>query len=292
MIECMELTGDGHVHTQWSWDTGGPRSDAAGRMESMCRRAVQIGLPALAFTEHLDFTSWTLTSEDHLPDSWGPLVNEDRVLAPPPLDVDGYLDNIERCRREFPVLHILSGVEFGQPHLDETRARQLIDLDALDRVNGSLHTIPTTNEPGSVRYEPYTLYYLCAADDVVRRYLAEMTHMIATGGTFAVVTHIEYAARYWPIEREGPFNPKRFEDEFRQVMRAIAGTGRALELNIGTAIRPWIPQWWREEGGQALTIASDAHTPDRLGGNFYEAMAMAEHFGFRPGRRPYDFWTR
>ena len=68
MIERMDLTGDGHVHTEWSYDTGGPRSDAAGRMDSMCRRAVQIGLPALAFTEHLDFTSWIINAEDQLPD--------------------------------------------------------------------------------------------------------------------------------------------------------------------------------------------------------------------------------
>jgi histidinol-phosphatase (PHP family) len=208
MIDCMDLTGDGHVHTEWSYDTGGPHSDAAGRMESMCRRAVRIGLPALAFTEHLDLTSWAITPEDQLPDSWGPLVGEDQVLNPPPLDVEGYLDSIERCRRNFPELRILTGVEFGQPHLDEARARQLIDLDALDRVNGSLHTIPTTNEPGSVRCEPYTLYHLWPADDVVRRYLAEMTHMIAVRDTFAVVSHIEYAARYWPIERERAVRPE------------------------------------------------------------------------------------
>jgi hypothetical protein len=54
----------------------------------------------------------------------------------------------------------------------------------------------------------------------------------------------------------------------------------------------WIPQWWAEEGGRAITFGSDAHTPDWLAGNFYEAMAMAEHFGFHPGRRPQDFWTR
>jgi len=287
----MRLSGDGHVHTEWSWDTGGPHSDAAGRMESMCRRAVQIGLPALAFTEHLDFTSWALTPEDHLPESW-PLAGEDGVLAPPLLDVEGYLDSIERCRREFPELQILTGVEFGQPHLDERRARQVIDLDALDRVNGSLHTIPTTDGPGSVRSEPFTLYHHWPADDVVRRYLAELMDLVAAGGTFAVVSHIEYAVRYWPTEQEGPFDPKRFEDEFRQAMRVIAGTGRALELNIGGLIRPWIPQWWREEGGRAVTVASDAHTPDRLAANFYDAMAMAEHFGFRAGRRPQDFWTR
>ncbi len=288
----MSLAGDGHVHTEWSWDTGGPDSEARGRMVAMCRRAVRIGLPALAFTEHLDFTSWVLTDRDRLPASWAPLVAEDGVLDPPPLDVEGYLTSVERCRRDFPELSILTGVEFGQPHLDEDRARRLIDLDALDRVNGSLHTIPASDEPGAFRSEPFSLYDVWPADDVLRRYLAELITMIATGGTFTVVTHIEYAARYWPVEREGPFDPKRFEDEFRQAMRAIAGTGRALELNVGELIRPWIPQWWREEGGRAITMASDAHAPERLGGNFSEAMAMAEHFGFRPGRRPQDFWTR
>jgi histidinol-phosphatase (PHP family) len=257
----MDLTGDGHVHTEWSYDTGGPHSDAAGRMRLMCRRAVLVGLPALAFTEHLDFTGWAITPEDELPDYCRPWVDEDGVLTPPLLDVEGYLESIERCRREFPQLHILSGVEFGQPHLDEGGARQLIDLDALDRVNGSLHTIPTTNDPGSVRSEPYTLYQLWPADDVIRSYLAETIRMITAVGTYAVVTHIDYAARYWPTERAGPFDPKRFEDEFRQAMRAIAGTGRALKLNVGRSIRPWVPQSWREEGGQAITMASDAHTP-------------------------------
>ena len=40
---------DLHVHTQFSWDA--PHGD----MEASCRRALEIGLPALAFTEHADF---------------------------------------------------------------------------------------------------------------------------------------------------------------------------------------------------------------------------------------------
>jgi histidinol-phosphatase (PHP family) len=43
---------------------------------------------------------------------------------------------------------------------------------------------------------------------------------------------------------------------------------------------------------RGITFASDAHTTDALASNFYEAMAMAEHFGFRQGRQPEDFWTR
>ena len=208
----MRLTGDGHVHTEWSWDVGlgDPQSGAAGRMDSMCRRAVQIGLPALAFTEHLDVTSWAIEPED-LPDRLRPLIGENGVLTPPQLEADGYLDSVDRCRRKFPELHILTGVEWGQPHLDEAHARQVIDLEALDRVNGSLHTIPTSDDPGSVRSEPYTLYRLWPADKVIRQNLAEVPRMVAGSSVFTVFCHIEYAVGYWPKDREGPFDPKRFE---------------------------------------------------------------------------------
>ena len=48
------LPPDSHVHSQWSWDA------LAGSMEGTCQRAVEIGLPAVAFTEHADFTPWSL----------------------------------------------------------------------------------------------------------------------------------------------------------------------------------------------------------------------------------------
>ena len=287
----MALTGDGHVHSEWSWDTGGPGSNAAGRMEAMCRRALKIGLPALAFTEHLDLTGWVIDPEDLL-DHLRPLVGDDGILTPEPLDVAGYLESVERCRRQFPGLRILSGVEFGQPHIDADKARQSVDLFALDRVNGSLHTLPISDQPGAHRCEPITLYRQWPAERVIGEYLAEARRMIAGSDRYEVLSHIDYPVRYWPTEQEGPFNPRVFEDGFRQTMRDLAGSGRALELNIGGPPRPWIPQLWSEEGGRAITFASDAHTTDALAGNFYEAMAMAEHFGFRPGRRPEDFWTR
>jgi histidinol-phosphatase (PHP family) len=40
------LPPDGHVHTEWSWDT------TAGSMERSCARAVGLGLPSVAFTDH------------------------------------------------------------------------------------------------------------------------------------------------------------------------------------------------------------------------------------------------
>ena len=37
---------DNHVHTHWSWDTADSST-----MRRACERAVQLGLPAIAFTE-------------------------------------------------------------------------------------------------------------------------------------------------------------------------------------------------------------------------------------------------
>ena len=74
------LPADSHVHSQWSWDA------LAGSMEDTCRRAVEIGLPAVAFTEHADFTPWSLGPGEKVPGEWRRLVSDD-VLTPPALDL-------------------------------------------------------------------------------------------------------------------------------------------------------------------------------------------------------------
>ncbi|MGY2112732.1 PHP domain-containing protein [Nocardia gipuzkoensis] len=283
----MALPADSHVHSEWSWDTGGPTSGAAGRMEQTCERAIAIGLPAMIFTEHLDFdTDWRTTTEDLMPHQRR-LLDPDGYLRPPRFDVAGYLDCIERCRHQFPDLRILTGVEFGQQHRFEEQAAQLLDLAMLDRVNGSLHTLPIDDD----RSEPNTLFRLWPAEKVMWAYLEEIRRVVAGSEAFAVFCHIDYAVRAWPTATSGPFDPHRFEEGFRTAMRAIADSGRALEMNT-RHLRPWIPQWWAEEGGRAVTFGSDAHVPEALADNFPEAVAMIEHFGFRPGRRPEDFWTR
>lgn len=283
----MVLPADSHVHSEYSWDTGGPASPAVGTMERTCARAILIGLPTVIFTEHLDLTGWTAAPEDFV-EHERHLIDDDGVMQPPLMDVEGYYDNIERCRHLYPDLRILTGVEFGQPHLDIRAAAAVIDLSALDRVNGSLHTLPFRGD----RSEPSTMFReLSEPDEVIWTYLAEIPVML-DGAGFEVFTHIDYAARYWPTGQHGPFDPRRFEDGLRQAMRSIAGTGRALEMNTGHSLRPWIPQWWTEEGGRAVTFGSDDHNSEGLAAHFPEATAQLEHFGFRPGRQPEDFWTR
>ena len=134
-------------------------------------------------------------------------------------------------------------------------------------------------------------YRELAAGDVVREYLAETKRMIDQFDAFEVLAHIDYPVRYWPAD-VGAHDPTAFEDDYRSVLRALGGSGKALEVNTKVPLHPQIVRWWHQEGGQAITFASDAHEPSSLARGFSAATAMAEANGFRPGRHPHDFWRR
>lgn len=287
MVCGMTLTADAHVHSEWSWDAGSDPA-SAGAMNRICARAVRIGLPAIVFTEHLDFEeAWKVDAGD-IGEHGQRYVDDEGYVRLPPFDVDGYVAAIDRCRSDYPELRILTGVEFGQPHIWDAQAASLLQSGLIDRVNGSLHMLSFTNGD---RSEPTTLYRHLPPDQVMWTYLAEIPRMVAGSDSFAVFTHIDYAVRSWPAFTAGPFDPGRFEEGFRGAMRSIAESGRALEMNT-RRLWPWIPRWWAEEGGREVSFGSDAHEAGSVAANFPEAMAMVESFGFTPGRRPEDFWTR
>ena len=112
------LPADDHVHTEWSWDA------TDGSMERSCARAVELGLPSIAFTEHLDLTRWVIAPEAKAKLTRDAArVGADGRFRVPALDVDGYLACLQRCRDRYPGLRILSGVELGEPHWFAEQAR-------------------------------------------------------------------------------------------------------------------------------------------------------------------------
>ena len=276
------LPADGHVHSEWSWDA------PSGSMERTCARAVAIGLPAVAFTDHADYTPWKV------PDG-GPGADEqltahttpEGVLNPPELAVAGYSDCLQKCRDRFPDLRIISGVEVGEPHWHGAAVAALLRSGQFDRVLGSLHCLPV----GRHFLEMANFYRHRPASEVVREYLAEIPRLIEGSDAFSVLAHIDYPLRYWPAEA-GRFDPGAFQEEFRHALRALAGSGRTLEINTRRPLCREITCWWHDEGGTAITFGSDAHRPETLAHRFKDAAAMAEACGFRPGLDPCDPWPR
>ena len=276
------LPADDHVHSQWSWDAD------EGSMELTCARAVELGLPSVAFTEHFDVTTWVLPPGVHLPDGWDHLIDGDR-LTPPPLDVEGYAESLERCRAMFPSLRIRSGVELSEPHRHQDPVLDVLRRGGFERVLASVHSAPLDAAGGFVEYS--ARYLDLRPVDVVRDYLAETVRLVEEFDGFEVLAHIDYPVRYWPTD--GPaYDVAEFEDDYRAVLTALAGSGRALEVNTRIPLSVEVLHWWHDVGGDAITFASDAHEPAALAHGFAHAVAMAEAAGFRPGRDPQDFWGR
>ncbi|MBL7258241.1 PHP domain-containing protein [Paractinoplanes lichenicola] len=273
--------GDSHVHSEWSWDT------PIGDMEATCARAVELGVPAVAFTEHLDHIVWTadratLEESPHLA-SFADA--EGRVTAPP-FDAAGYLAAIERCRQRFPSLRVLSGLEIGEPHLHTEAVARILSAGHFDRVLGSMHALPIAG----TYYEPPGMFEHLGRVEAFRRYLTEIPAVVAGSDVFSVFAHIDYPVRFWPATER--FDPYAFESEFRHALKALAQGGRTLEVNTRVPLHPEIVRWWREEGGTSISFGSDAHSPESLADGFLTAAHMVEAHGFHPGREPHDLWHR
>lgn len=279
--ESQNLPPDNHVHSEWSWDA------AAGAMEATCARAVEIGLPSLSFTEHADFTNWTYGIDADIPDHWGRHL-EQGLLLPPRLDVEGYLACLERCRDTFPGLSIRIGVELGEPHWHAAQASSLLDSAPFERVLASVHSAPID---GGGFGEVGSFFDDRGTKGVIREYLREVIRLIEGFDQFAVLAHIDYPVRYWPKGAK-PFAAGDFEDEYRAALRALAARGKVLEVNTRVPLDRVIITWWREEGGTAISFASDAHNPDALAAGLREAAGWGRAAGFRPSSDPTDFWVR
>jgi histidinol-phosphatase (PHP family) len=274
----LRLPPDNHVHSEFSWDTG-PRSS----MLRACEEAVRLGLPAVAFTEHLDFTVWNADDQ-----AAADGLTERYPANQRPIDVEVYAETIWECRDRFPELRVWSGIEAGEPHLFAGSIAAHLKNSPVDRVLGSLHSLTRGGQLIGVS----RMLTADGAEETMRRYLGELVTMIESSDVFQVLAHCDFPRRTWPGGRDA-YQEHRFEDEYRAVFRALAATGRALEVNTTSPL--WsvaLLRWYREEGGDAVSFGSDAHVPHSVGQRFDLAVAVAEAAGFRPGRDRFDFWRR
>jgi histidinol-phosphatase (PHP family) len=247
-------------------------------MEATCRRAVEIGLPAIAFTEHADFTGGGYP--DHHP-----------------LDVRSYCREVEHCRALFPGLRVLSGVELGQPHRFPAETAAVLAEAPIDRVLGSVHCVPWQGGIADV-----SIPGLLAAERALataRSYFAELLALVESSQPFEVLAHLDYPKRYWP-HAEVPYRDEDHEEQVRAVLRAAAARGSVLEVNTtrgaepgrGLCPGPTVLRWWVEAGGRAVSLGSDAHDPERIAGGFELASGLVEAAGFRPNDDPAGYWLR
>ena len=250
---------DYHVHNEISFDSEAKLAD-------LCEEAVRKGLSEFALTNHYEL-DFVLQGRDAGPD----LVAEEQQLLQARVLYDGKVT-------------ILRGIEIGQPAYDPEAARRLMAARSYDVVLGSMHNGLGGLDFYYMRSEDYTDEGLKA---IWEDYVAQLLE-IARFAEVDVITHILYPLRYVEESRRHCFNPTK--EQFEPIFRALIQRGIALEINTaavrrGTFARPdpcpELLRFYRELGGEYLTVGTDAHVARDIGADHRDAFAMAEEAGFR-----------
>lgn len=247
---------DYHIHTRFS-------CDSETEMAAACEAAIARGLSEIGFADHADLE---------------PLDECHGYLRPA-----AYLDEIKRCRRRYgDCLTIRAGVEIGGGHAHRDQAAELLEAHEFDFVLGSLHWVDDRLHCDERFFAGRTL------DEGLRAYFDELACLVAEAD-YDVLAHLDtvrraaYRAFGLKVLEYAPY-----EDVIRCVLRTLVGRGKGLEVNTVTYRRgmgdPSPPlqvlRWYRELGGEILTLGSDAHTPDSVGACFDVALEMARAAGF------------
>ncbi len=251
---------DVHTHTKIS-----PDSKAA--LRDMAAAAAAAGLQELCVTDHSDLLGWHGESITSFP--WEAALaqyREAKETAPEGLD-------------------LRLGIELGSSTFDPPVAQAILDGagDQLDFVLGSFH-----NWIGAMdNIELYSTDFTGNLDLCVRAMLLCLEHtrrMIRDYPTFYdSLAHIAYPLRY--AARDGvPLTIQAFEDPVRDIFKTVAETDHALEVNTrhGLDLDSWnlILRWFKEAGGELVTVGSDAHTPGDVGRGIPEALDIIQAAGF------------
>lgn len=230
-------------------------------ISSICDVAIEREIAEIAITDHADFIQSDMGADYY--------------------DPAGFFAEIERAREQYEGrLTIQAGVEVGEPHRFADRIDELLDAYPYDFVIGSLHWVGGDLILSSGYFDGRSV------DDAYRSYYQEMLEMVKTG-RFDIVGHIDVGKRYG-YDAHGFYDVSPYEEELREIFRVLINRDKGIEINQGSLRRnvsepaPNLSalRWYREEGGQVLTLGSDAHKPDAIGYCLTTAMEMAREAGF------------
>ncbi|HEY3341986.1 MAG TPA: histidinol-phosphatase HisJ family protein [Anaerolineae bacterium] len=248
---------DYHVHTEFSNDCNVP-------MQEQCQAAIRAGVQQIAFTEHEE--------------------NNPKETLPFSFDHPAYLHELARCRQELGAqLTIRAAIEISEPHRYADAAERVLSRYPWDFVLASLHWFDADTNTNAREF--FTRF----GDwrESFRAYFREMLVM-AQRGDFDVLAHLDYPARYAGRFIDGEYSIALYEPEIRPVLQALIERGKGLEINSG-GLRKQLPaacppqivvNWYREMGGQYLTVGSDAHLARDVGEGIDVALRMARAAGF------------
>ena len=258
------IKADYHMHSHHSGDSEAPTAE-------MIRTAIEHGLDKICFTEHND------------PDY--PYVKpfEEGMFD---LDTDAYLKEYTLLKPEFEDrIRVNFGVELGvQPGINE-KLSDYVSRYPFDFVIASSHVCR--------RKDPYypSYYDGITIKQGLRDYFEEILTNVTNYKDYDVYGHLDYIVRYIPKDRAGEYTYRfdDFKDVFEAILKQIITDGKGIELNTAGLYKdlgntnpcPELIHFYKELGGEIITVGADAHIPANISFAFDRAAQILREAGFK-----------
>ncbi|MDR2559350.1 MAG: histidinol-phosphatase HisJ family protein [Oscillospiraceae bacterium] len=250
---------DTHVHSAFSFD--GEHSP-----REMIEKAIEMGLYALTFTDHIDVSNY-----------YGSHYRQSELMPLgaaeiPPLK-DEYKDRI----------NIGFGAELGQFVHEPALSRKLIADFGFDFVIGATHEVRGHEDFYYLDYHEQNI------PELLRLYFNETLEMVQTAD-IDVIGHLTYFLRYITGRDGIVVDLNEYTENIRNIFKIAAGRGIGLEINTGGLRKqgygkadPGLEyvRMFKEAGGEIITIGSDAHRIQDIAANFKEGAEIAKAAGFK-----------
>lgn len=243
---------DNHIHSHFSMDS---KED----MENIIKRAINLGVKHLTFTDHLEY--------------------EDNKFT---LDLDKYVESIYKYKEKYKKdINLLTGIEIGYESNIKNEIEDIINKYPFDFVLCSTHSINSKKIykddffKGLTQKESYNKYYQSIIDTT-----KEFRN-------FDIYGHLDYIIRY------GNYGTKALYDDYKdiidEVLKSIISIGKGIEINTSgyrynlDNVHPSIDilKRYKELGGEILTIGSDAHKAVDICSGFDKAYEILDYLGFK-----------
>jgi len=237
---------DSHIHTELS-------GDSILKLEWVLESAPSLGISALCPTEHYDPlpTDPMMAGYDH-----SAAVTRHRHLS-------GLYSSVK----------LGLGVEISYRSHGEEQIKQFLVDKEFDVIIGSVHDIGeryikewmSSPSPDRSMYHRYIRYFdllLCAA----------------RSGMFPILGHLDYLKKYDPYPTSSELS-RTFDSELYAICSTQLENGGVIEVNasgfrhaVGEPYpSKYILDIYRNAGGKYVTVGSDAHAPQHLTVELYEA---------------------
>lgn len=227
----MKLFADMHVHSKFS-------IDGTSTMEEYCLTAEKTGSRIICFTEHVDFNSM----EKNLS-----IIKDNRTQN---FVVDDYFCEINRLRKKYSSLTLLSGIEFSEPHLFPHEFAKYCAYP-FDCITAGIHHCNNAVFPGA-RNLPVT--------EALDEYYNIMLKTVELGG-FQVLAHLDFPRLFfdsWEID----------SGLLDKILSKVVQQNIVLEVNTSSIHNSdddepmpsySIIERYRQLGGKKIVLGSDAH---------------------------------